>query len=335
MINFFFRWKFLIIGSLIGILLICLWLKAIDLKQVILYLHHVDIFLVIVSLFCYLSAYFLRALRWRKILWSTEQTSVMEIFTLFMSGMMINYLLPLRAGEFSKGYFLKISRNLPMSKSLPTIFLDKTFDLFPIVILFILVPFLPQHIHPGIAKILNAVLVVFMILALLILLCLYHKAWSRKILKFLALCFPASWRAKIHKFIDNFISGLAVVNNRKILLYALLMTLLALVMDVLYIMTMFKAFGQKTNILSMLFGYTVFNLSFIFPTPPAQIGSTEAINLLIFNLFLGLNRNLVAACLGFSHLLTALLIFLVGFISLFYLNITVKTAFSFKNYYGK
>jgi len=332
MTNLFHRYKFLIIGFLIGIILIYLWLKAIDLKQVVAYLHHINIYFILISLLCYLTAYFLRSLRWRKILWAIEPTTKGEIYALFMSGMMINYLLPLRVGEFSKGYFLKISRQLPMSKSLPTILIDKTFDLFPIVILFILIPFLPRHLHPDILHLLNMIFIAFLIILILIAVCIFQKNWSRKILNLFSFCLP---RNKIQKIINNFLEGIHTINNLKILLYALFFTVLALFMDVLYIITMFKAFGQTTDFISMLFGYTVFNLSFIFPTPPAQIGSTEAINLLIFNLFLGLNRNLVAACLGFAHLLTGLLIFIIGWGSLLYLNITIKTAFSFKDYYGQ
>ena len=57
------------------------------------------------------------------------------------------------------------------------------------------------------------------------------------------------------------------------------------------------------------------NLTYILPTPPAQIGSNQFMWVLIFSFALGVNKNLTSAAVTFSHLLTSIWIFIVSAIS--------------------
>jgi uncharacterized membrane protein YbhN (UPF0104 family) len=93
----------------------------------------------------------------------------------------------------------------------------------------------------------------------------------------------------------------------------------------------FKAFGAEISYLKILFGYTLMNLTYILPTPPAQIGSNQFMWVLIFGFALGINENLTAAAVTFSHLLTSIWIFGIGAISLLALKIKFTEIVSIKN----
>jgi uncharacterized membrane protein YbhN (UPF0104 family) len=80
--------------------------------------------------------------------------------------------------------------------------------------------------------------------------------------------------------------------------------------------------------LQVLFGYTLYNLAYVLPTPPGQIGSNELIGLLVFSGVLSVNRSAVAAMFLFSHPWTALLMVTSGIICLSAMGLTLRLALS-------
>src|SRR6266404_9751147 len=72
-----------------------------------------------------------------------------------------------------------------------------------------------------------------------------------------------------------------------------------------------------------IFGYTIYNLFFILPTPPGQVGSNEAVGLLVFAGLLHLPANQVTAMFFFSHPWAALLMCATGLACLSALGLTL------------
>ncbi len=75
----------------------------------------------------------------------------------------------------------------------------------------------------------------------------------------------------------------------------------------------------------VLYGYTFFNLAFILPTPPGQVGSNELIGLLIFSGSFGVSRSAVGAMFLFSHPWTGLLMSFTGLACLSALGLTMRS----------
>lgn len=330
MINFWNKQKQLIISFIVGIILIIIWLHFIDIKKMLEYFREINFWWVIISLVIYVLAYFIRSIRWRIILRPVTRTGVMETFYLFMAGMLINYVVPIRAGELAKGYFLKKTRKVPMSKSLPTVFFDKMMDLLPVLLLFILIPFIARDINPVVMRLLYILLGIFVLFLLIIIFCIIKKKYASNILKIFFIWLPKKWRLSVNNFIERFVEGMSVIKNPKIITVSLLLTLLAVLLDSLYILTMFKAFGCQMAFIVALFGYTLVNLSYILPTPPAQIGSNEAIFVIVFTLLFGIDKNLVSAAMAFAHLTSGTIIFLLGFLSLNWLGLSFGQALNFR-----
>ena len=57
---------------------------------------------------------------------------------------------------------------------------------------------------------------------------------------------------------------------------------------------------MSVPVLVVVYGYTLFNLSFILPSPPGQVGSNELIGLLIFSGVFRVSRTGVGAMFLFS-----------------------------------
>ncbi|MDP8211333.1 MAG: lysylphosphatidylglycerol synthase transmembrane domain-containing protein [Candidatus Stygibacter australis] len=312
----------LIVGILLGLIFLIIWLHMVDWNILIEYFRNYDLSLIPLFSFFYILAYILRSWRWKIILKPVYNMSIFYAFKVFMSGMLVNYLIPVRAGELAKSIILKNKDQVPVSKSLPSIFIDKLTDLFPILLIIILIPLLTVQINRLLMIIIILLLLIFILLLLFVFFTVKHPQKAFNILIGIERIAPASWRPKLHQFFSDFIAGMAIMQGR-IFAYMLiyLITLAAVFSEALYVYFVFKAFGAETTYFRILFGYTLMNLTYILPTPPAQIGSNQFMWVLIFSIALGIDKNLTSAAVIFSHLITSIWIFLCGIISLLALKL--------------
>lgn len=312
-------------GIILGAIFLFAWLKIVDWKEFIVYFKTFDLKYVLIFSIFYVLAYFLRSLRWRIILAPIYKMGVWESFTLFMSGLLINYLIPVRAGEFAKSIILKKKRDVRISASLPSIFIDKLTDLFPILLIMILIPLVAVKMNLTLTIIIILLFLIFLVFIGFLFFAINHRSKAIKILHFFLKFFPNKFRTRFEDFFMNFVDGMAIMQARPIdNIKVYFLTLLAVCSEAIYIFAVFKAFGAEISYPQILFGYTLMNLTYILPTPPAQIGSNQFMWVLIFSFALGIDKNLTSAAVTFSHLLTSLWIFGLGAISLLALNISLK-----------
>lgn len=312
-------------GIFLGIIFIIAWLKIVNWQEFIAYFHNFDLkFILLFSAF-YVLAYFLRSLRWRIILSPIYPMQIRESFFLFMSGMLVNYLIPVRAGELVKSIILKKKHRIPISASLPSVFIDKITDLFPILLIMVLIPLITVELNTTLHLVIVLLFLIFLAFIAFLFFAVNHRSKAILILHFVLKLIPQRFRNKFDGFFENFVDGMAIMKGRYFdyfLIY--LITLLAVFSEAIYIFAVFRAFGAKVSYPQILFGYTLMNLTYILPTPPAQIGSNQFMWVLIFGFGLQVDKNLTSAAVTFSHLLTTIWIFALGAISLLALNLSPK-----------
>ncbi len=327
-----------IFSLIIGTLLIVLWTKFIDLNELFYYLKQVKLLPVIPSIVFYLLSYFFRSERLRVLLSHKARIPVFKNYTYILSGNFINYLIPIRAGEVAKGYFYKKNHNIKWAESLPSIFIDKFFDTFAIFIVLVLIPFIGITLSLYLKILLIAMIIVFMIGFFILFVasvrgkrdlsksgkCFFSRLYFfiKKLSGIFLIALPLRYKDKLNEFMRIFLEGIAIFRNHKnFFLPCLLLTLCSTLTDSLFFYLMFRAFSVDINFVYILFGYTLIFLSYILPHPPAQIGSNEIIMVLIFAIGFGLDENLVSAVMSFSHIITAVVIFITGSLSLTYAGI--------------
>ncbi|MDP8200929.1 MAG: lysylphosphatidylglycerol synthase transmembrane domain-containing protein [Candidatus Tenebribacter burtonii] len=314
-----------LVGIVLGVIFLLAWIRIVNWQEFLSYFREFDLKMVLIFSIFYLFAYFLRSLRWRIILKPIYKMGLMESFSIFMSGMLINYLIPIRAGEIAKSVILKTRENVKISDSLPSIFIDKLTDLFPIIFIMILIPLVSVKLNSALYIIIGLLFLIFLLFLAFLFFAVNHKDKAIKILKLFLKLIPKRYRKKIEDFFINFVNGMAIMQGRlaeNCLVYIL--TLLAVLSEAIYIYAVFRSFGSEISYLKILFGYTLMNLTYILPTPPAQIGSNQFMWVLIFSFALGVNENLTSAAVTFSHLLTSIWILLTSGISLIALKINLN-----------
>lgn len=320
------------LGSLIGLALLFLVSRFIDLQQTLLILQaHLatpqGIGLALLAGIAYLTGHSIRGVRWKLFLNPVGKISTLKAIELYQVAIFLNFLLPIRAGEAAKSLALKRIANIPISKSLPTVAMDKALDLVPALVIMALVPVLGIHMDLQLWLVLGLVSAVLLCLIIFIALAAWKRAFAVGLLQKSLGFLPAALSHKIEGFATGFVDALLAGASRPLIfLPALLLTCLAVLCDGLFASLAFWTIGFPISFGTALFGYTVYNLFYILPTPPGQVGSNEAVGLLVFAGLLRLPGNNVTAMYVFSHPWAALLMTAAGLGCLTALGLTISSA---------
>ncbi|MCD4830124.1 MAG: flippase-like domain-containing protein [Candidatus Cloacimonetes bacterium] len=303
----------ILLSVLFGLICLAVWVHITDMNELLDYIRQVHIGLAALAAVAYIVSYILRSLRWTTIMSTVHRVSPLPMFAYYMAGNFFNYLVPIRAGELAKCYFVKQRYGVRVSRSLPTIFIDKLFDSAAIFLVLLLIPLLPINLNkPLWILIIFIVGVVLAGIGVLIAASLAREQTTRLLQKLLFFV-PKKYSERLQDISSLFVEGIGLFRHHHALLPQIAgLTLLAVLSDSMMILFLFWSFGVSVNYFMVLFGYTLIYLSYILPHPPAQIGSNELLMVLIFSVGFGLDRNLVSAVMAFGHLITGVLIVSIG-----------------------
>src|SRR6266849_2415363 len=285
------------------------------------------IMLALLSGLAFLLAFSIRGVRWKLFLNPVGKVSTFKAIQLFLVGIFLNFLLPIRGGEVAKSLMLKRIANIPVSKSLPTVAMDKALDLLPALLILAIVPFLGIAMDIKLWLILGTVGGLLLGLIFFIGLAAWKRVAAVTLLHTMTGILPKAIGDKIAGFATGFIDSLLLAASRpSIFLPAVLLTCVAVIFDGLFAMLAFWTIGFPISFGTAIFGYTVYNMFYILPTPPGQVGSNDVAGMLCFNGLLGLSAEKVTAMFVFSHPWAALLMSTIGMICLSALGLTISSA---------
>ena len=316
------------IGLIAAAVLVAAFLRLVSMGTVARRLAHLNLGIALLCAVAFLAAYVVRAMRWRCLL-TPDRVSVRRAVAIYQIAIFLNWLLPIRGGEVAMSLLLRHTDGIPVNKSLAAVSMDKAMDLMPAACLLAVAPFAGLHLNRTLWLVLTGALVALGAGAGV----LAVAAWRRDlavalVVRPLRAVLPGGLRDRIAPFITGFIDTLlALLRRPGILLVAAGYTVLALTLDALFCLLAFWAVGVNVPLLVVLYGYTLFNLSFILPSPPGQIGSNELIGLLIFSGIFRVGRAGVGAMFLFSHPWTGLLMTCSGMACLSAMSLTLRGTF--------
>jgi uncharacterized protein (TIRG00374 family) len=313
-------------GLAAGVVLILAFLRLVNVGTIYQRLEHLNLGIALICGITFLSAYFVRALRWRCLL-TPHQVSIPRAAAIYQIAIFLNWLLPIRGGEIAMSLLLRRSNGVPVNESLAAVSMDKSMDLLPAAGLLALMPFAGLQLsQPLWLVMVGAMVAVCLGIGFLAL-----AAWRRdRAVAILVWPLKMILRGNAHDRVEPFISGfidslIALLRRPRILLVAAVYTVVALGLDALFCLLAFRAVGVTVPVLVVLFGYTLFNLSFILPSPPGQVGSNELIGLLIFSGVFRVSRAGVGAMFLFSHPWTGILMTCTGLACLSAMSLTMRS----------
>jgi hypothetical protein len=265
------------LGLVVGIGLLFLVSRFVDLPTTIQVLKQNlttprGIMFALLSGVAFLLAFSIRGVRWKLFINPIGKISTFKAIQLFLVGIFLNFLLPIRGGEVAKSLMLKRIANIPVSKSLPTVAMDKALDLLPALFIMAIVPFLGIQMDIKLWLVLATVGGLLIGLIFFVILAAWKRTAAIKLLQKMTGLLPKSIASKI----EGFATG--------------------------------------------------YNMFYILPTPPGQVGSNEAVGLLVFAGLLHLPADKVTAMFVFSHPWAALLMTATGMLCLSALGLKLSTA---------
>jgi uncharacterized membrane protein YbhN (UPF0104 family) len=199
-------------------------------------------------------------------------------------------------------------------------------DLLPAIGLFAILPFLPLQLSRPLWFLLLSVLIVQLAVALFLALAVWRRQMALALLSSFTARLPAVVRRRIEPFTLRFVEALlSIVMRPRMLAIALLYTLVAVGLDALFCLLAFQAVGASVSFPVALYGYTFYNMAYLLPSPPGQLGSNEIVGLLVFSGLLRINPSAVAAMFLFSHPWTALLMAASGLFCLSLMGLTLRS----------
>lgn len=321
-----------IVGLLIGVGLLFLVARFVNLPATIAILRTnlatpEGILLALLAGACFLMAWSVRGIRWKLFLNPVGKVSTFQAIALYQVGVFLNFLLPIRGGEVAKCFMLKHNCEIPVSKSLPTVAMDKALDLMPALFIMAIVPFLGVQMDIKLWLVLWFVSGILICLIMFVLLSAWKRDSAIALLQKMTGLLPKSLGSKVEGFATGFVDSLlAGASQPRIFIPAMILTLVAVCFDALFAMLAFWTIGYHISFGVALFGYSVYNMFYILPTPPGQVGSNEVVGVLVFTGLLGINKTQVTAMFFFSHPWAALLMCTTGLICLSALGLTITGA---------
>lgn len=276
----------------------------------------------------FLMAYVIRGTRWKLFLNSISTINLFTAIRIYLIGTFANFLFSFSSGELAKTLVLKRVAGIPVSRSLPTVAMDRSLDLLPALCIMVLVPFLGIQMDIQLWLVLGIVGGLFLSVAFLVALAAWKRAAAMMLVKKITAILPRAVGGKIEAFATGFVDSLLISTSRpQVFVPAAGLTCLALCFDCLFAMFAFWMVGIPLPFGEALFGYTLYNMFFILPTPPGQLGSNETVGLLVFGGLLHLPTSKVIAMFLFGHSWAALIICASGVICFKTLGLAVSTVF--------
>jgi uncharacterized protein (TIRG00374 family) len=308
-------------------LLIGAFLRLIDISTVSERLEHLRVGLALSCGAAFLAAYVVRAMRWRCLLRPCK-VSIRRAAAIYQAAIFLNWLLPIRGGEIAMSLLLRRTNGVPVNRSLAAVSMDKAMDLLPAALLFGLVPLLGLQLSEPLWLLLGLTLAILAAAVVVLALAFWRRDRTVAVLvRPLSAVFGDRARTRAGSFIAGYVDTLlALIRQGRLLLAAAGYTVVAIGLDAAFCTLAFKAVGVDVALPVVLYGYTFFNLAFILPSAPGQVGSNEIIGLLIFSGLLHINRSGVAAMFLFSHPWTGLLMTCTGLACLGSMGLTLRAA---------
>lgn len=317
----------IIFNTLLGIVLVIIWLHFVDLGQILVTLSKIEP-VSIVPIFFFLSlSLVIRAFRLKIFLQPIKKIPLKDLVFLNGAATMLNFLIPIRGGEILKGVYLNNQYDVPIGKSLVWIFLDRFIDFLAVLIAasFLLL-IVPTTLN---IKFIIIIIIILSTAVFVTYLITFQASFFKKLVRFLSkLLIVNSIKIYFERICNFFIESFEILKrNPGELVLLFLITVLAYMADTAVWYFAFSAIGSVQPFIKLYLGQGLSALTYLIPAAPGYVGSAEASGLLIFSGIFGIDPNLASAMTVLFHVTTIIFVLIFGVISIYFLKIDLGAVF--------
>jgi len=227
-----------------------------------------------IAVFLSIVTNILRTYRWKFIINPIKHISTSSLFSGVAIGYMANNLLPARLGELIRAYIMGKKENISKSSTFATILVERIFDgltlLFFLAIIAILfsLPVWIKHASIGAA-------LFFILLSAFLILLITKKTTGIKLVNKILVIFPVSFAKIISNLLNNFLSGLIIVNHKKNIFWAFIFSIIVWLSEALTYYAVSFSFNINLPVYVSLLTVVIVNIGILIPSAPGYIGAFE------------------------------------------------------------
>lgn len=325
----------LLLNTILGLVLILIWSRFVDVGVIFHSLEKVNPVALLTIFFFMLLSLSLRALRFKIFLAEVKKISLKDLIFLTGVAMMLNFFIPIRAGEIAKGIYLNSRYRLNLGKAIVWTFIDRLVDFLVVLILAPVLLFIASN---SLSIMFNTkyqaslIIVIIFILTFslaLIYLAVFQLTFTRKLFNFLRhLLIFKSIKIYFDQFSTFILQSFSILDRHpKDLLLMTIITIGAYGADAAIWYFTFLSLGSRQQYLTMYLGQLLSALTYLIPAAPGYVGSAEASGLVILSGVFGINPNLSSAMIVLFHIASAVFVLIFGLISLNLLKLDLGQVF--------
>ena len=322
------------LGLSIAILAVMLYLVGID--QVIETLKLAKLEFIGIAIALQIFTYYLYTLRW-KILnnLADMDVGIKKLLPMVLVGLAVNNITPSGrgGGEPVRAYILAKKKNYPMQETFATVVADRALDTFPFVLLAVLTIIgMAMYFDFDLWLLILMILAVTAIVIILILL-IYMSinpnfgkrvdGWIIGLVRRFYKKNSEELEDKIHNVISGFQDTMKlVIYNKKVMYYALPLSFIIWIFEILRVYFVFLAFGAHVNPVVIGEVFILACLAGMIPLLPGGLGAVDGI-MIIFYSAAGITASISAAATVIERLISFWMATILGLVILPYYGSSV------------
>lgn len=257
-----------IISFIISFAILYFLMKNVDIKNVISVSKNLNLTLYFWAIAAYYSSFFIRGLRWQKLLDTIKiRVSIFPLTEMVFLSWFANSIVPAKIGDIYRSSLLKKYNNVSISTSIGTIVAERIFDLSVLIILLSVSGLLlfkgkmPLEIKQSIE--IGSILLGFIILMLVLL-----KLFKNYIRKIIPKKFVNIFENLHHGVYNSF-------SNMDTFVYVAILTIVTWILEAGRFLLVSRALGVNLDLLAIIFVVLAASLITALPLTPAGLGAVE------------------------------------------------------------
>jgi uncharacterized protein (TIRG00374 family) len=298
-------------GIILSFFFLWLALQKVDWKHVPTILSSLKfqyIFLIFIS---YTFEHLARAVRWRQILFEREFPFKVAYFGIVL-GYFFNNILPARAGEFFRAYYLKKNKVATGSEAFGSVVFERFLDGIVVVSLIV---FSMQNFKttPLIEKASVSAIIFYCLVLVAILVLQFKRSLFVKISSLFIDLLPEKLSKRLHTSRDSFIDGLGLIGRPGVFIKALLMSFFSWGLSLFTLWLSLQMFSIDFGFSQTAVLMSVLAVGSMIPSSPGMIGIYQFCCVLALNGIFGLSNELAATFGLVCHFIAYSYVLILGF----------------------
>lgn len=293
-----------------------LWLafKKVELEQLPTIISNLRFRFLILIFISYGFEHITRAIRWRMILFNRPM-SLKHAYSGVILGYFFNNLLPARAGEFLRAYYLKKKEIAPGSEAFGSVVFERFLDGI-VLVTFIVVSLQKFNATPLVRQAGISAIIFYAGILITILLLEFKRPLFDKISSFFLNLLPQALSERLHKMRDSFVDGLALISRPKVFFKALIMSFITWGLSLFTLWLCLEMFSFGFGAMETMLLMSVIAVGSMIPSSPGMIGVYQFCCVLTLNGMLGVPAAQAAAFGLVCHTIALFYVYIIGFIVL-------------------